>query len=229
MKIEMQGLTFMADTKSKRLVDPEKTRQVQRKYDRNAVFFDLMERFEGGRFSTWRKELWSQAAGEVLEVGIGTGINFQYYPPGVHVTGIDVSEGMLHRARVKARKLGLKVNLLAMDVQKMTFPDHTFDTVVSTCVFCTVPDPILGLEEIRRVVKPAGKVLFLEHVRSNRPVLGKLMDLANPLVAALIGTNINRRTAENIIRAGLEIVEIKPLWLDIVYAIRARPRPEAKP
>jgi len=97
------------------------------------------------------------------------------------------------------------------DVQALSFPDNFFDTSVATFVFCSVPDPVLGLQELRRVVKPGGQILLLEHVRIDRPVIGYLMDVLNPLFVSLLGPNINRRTIKNIVKAGLAIQNIEHL------------------
>lgn len=157
--------------------------------------------------SDWRKELIHQVHGKVLEVGIGTGANIPFYRPGVEVIGIDFSKGMLKQAHKKLEMLEKQKNvkLLEMDAQALQFPDDSFDFVISTCVYCSVPDPIQGFQEIRRVCKPNGKILMLEHMRSENPVIGSLMDISNPLVVRLWGANINRRTLDNIHKAGLEI------------------------
>jgi len=91
------------------------------------------------------------AQGEVLEIGIDTGVNLEFYPEDVSVTGIDFSPKMLEKARKKADKLTQNINILEMDVERLDFADDSFDTVVATCVFCSVPNPIQGLKEVRRV------------------------------------------------------------------------------
>lgn len=96
------------------------------------------------------KKVLSYVHGNVLEVGIGAGANLLYYPSGVSLTGIDFSEGMLRYARKKARELNRTVTLLEMDDEQMSFPDNNFDFVIATCVFCSVPDPILGMREFVR-------------------------------------------------------------------------------
>jgi ubiquinone/menaquinone biosynthesis C-methylase UbiE len=98
-----------------------------------------------------------------------------------------------------------------MDAQRLAFPDAAFDAALATFVFCSVPDPVLGLQELGRVVRPGGQILLLEHVRVNKPMIGKLMDLFDPFVVRLMGPHINRRTAENVKKAGLEIKRVEEL------------------
>ena len=203
----------------------DRSAEVTRKrYDRLAFVYDLMEGFaERLGFGKWRKALWGKVAGEnILELGVGTGKNFPYYPVNAEITAIDFSEKMLSRARDKARKLGVKVCLLPMDVQKLDFEDNTFDTVVATFVFCSVPDPLKGLAEVKRVCKPGGKVILLEHVLSaNRPT-ACLMNLANPIVVRLMGANINRRTVENVVASGLDVEQVTDRMAGILKLVEAR-------
>ncbi len=201
-----------------------RTAQARSRYDRIARFYDLMESLsETSRFAPWRKRLWAEVQGpRVLEVGVGTGKNIPYYPQGVAVTAIDFSPKMLDRAQRQAEKLGARVELRLMDAQHLEFPDDSFDTVVATFVFCSVPDPVQGLKELRRVAKPEGRILLLEHVRPGG-VAGTAADLLNPVVVRMMGANINRCTVENVERAGLAIERVEKLWRDIVKLIVARP------
>lgn len=198
----------------------------RKRYDRAAPYYDLleapMERFLSSR---WRTKLRKRIKGSrVLEAGVGTGKNLPYHPPGVQVTAIDFSPRMLERARGRKSALGLGVELAEMDVQHVGFKDHAFDAVFATFLFCSVPDPVLGLRELRRVCKPNGRLLLLEHVRPGNTLLGLLFDILNPLVVRLIGANINRRTVENVRRAGWRVhVEERLLW-DIVLWIEAEQR-----
>lgn len=175
------------------------------------------------RMGAWRKALWDGARGRILEVGVGSGKNMPYYPSGARVTAIDFSPRMLERAERRARRLGASVDLIQMDAQNLAFPDNSFDTVVTACVFCSVPDPVRGLREIRRVLRPDGNLLMLEHMRSELPLVGPAMDLLNPLVVGVVGANINRRTLDNIRAAGLQITSVEDLLLDIFRRIVAVP------
>ncbi len=201
------------------------TEATRKRYNRIAPLYDCMEAFvEQRRFRAWRRLLWSRVPiGHLLEVGVGTGKNMPYYPPGATVTALDLSERMLARAQARSRALGLNVDLHVMDVQHLAFPAATFDAAVATFVFCSVPDPVLGLQELARVVKPEGDIWLLEHVRIDKPIIGRLMDLLNPVVVRIVGANINRRTVENVQRAGLQIISVRNLSDDLVKLIHARP------
>jgi len=200
------------------------TEVAKRRYDRIAPLYDLMEGLiERSRYSKWRELLWSKVEGtHILEVGVGTGKNFPFYPPDAEITAIDFSDGMLKHAKDRASKQKVKVCLQQMDVQNLEFEDNTFDTVVASFVFCSVPDPVRGLMEVERVCKPGGKVVLLEHVLSANRILGWLMNLANPLLVRMLGENINRRTAENVAKSGLAVEQVTDLGAGILKLIEAR-------
>jgi len=207
------------------MVEVSKNNNTRKRYNRIAFIYDLIEApLEFLRMASWREKLRSRINGErALEIGVGTGKNLPYYPPGVKITAIDFSRSMLSRAREKALKNNLKVAFLEMDVQQLAFPDHFFDTVFATFVFCSVPDPVLGLKELRRICKPNGRLFLLEHMRPGNPVLGFLFDLLNPLVVRMMGANINRMTIDNIKSAGWQIKIDQKLSSNIVRWIEAKP------
>jgi ubiquinone/menaquinone biosynthesis C-methylase UbiE len=201
------------------------TDTIRRRYNRISFYYNIMEwPMECLRFAAWRKRLCNKLSGpSILEAGVGTGKNIPYYPEGASVTAIDFSPHMLARARIAARHLHRKVEFLEMDIQRLDLQSHAFDTVFATFVFCSVPDPVKGLAELRRVCKPDGRLLLLEHVRPGNYLLGKLFDALNPLTVRATGANINRRTIKNIVKAGWRIQMLQPLALDIVQSVEAVP------
>jgi len=201
-------------------IDARATALTRARYQRLSPFYDFMEEMMEFRYDPWRRKLWSLvAASKVLEVGVGTGKNLPHYPNGIQMTGIDLTPGMLDVARRRTEKLRATVDLRLGDAQSLEFPDSSFDAAVATFVFCSVPDPILGLRELARVVKPNGKIFLLEHVRSANEVIGKLMDALNPLVVRMMGANINRRTVENAQNAGLKIESVEDLGLGGIFKL----------
>jgi ubiquinone/menaquinone biosynthesis C-methylase UbiE len=197
----------------------------RKRYDRMAFLYDFLEApIERFRFATWRNRLRDKIIGSrALEVGVGTGKNLPYYPEDVKISAIDLSTRMLERARRKVSKLDLNVELLEMDVQNLEFPDQVFDTVFATFVFCSVPDPVPGLRELRRVCKPDGRLLLLEHMRPERPVMGFIFDILNPAIFRITGANINRKTMDNIRQAGWKVEVEEKLSSDVVRWIEAGP------
>jgi ubiquinone/menaquinone biosynthesis C-methylase UbiE len=195
---------------------------VRRRYDRVAPVYDAFEWLMELRFRGWRRKLWRQVDGDrILELGVGTGKNLQFYPPGKTVKAIDISEKMLQRARRKAEKLGSSVELEQADAQALPFPDDSFDSVVATFLFCSVPDPLQGLREARRVLNPGGRIFLLEHVLSAIPVLRQFMKLIDPIPARIWGAHINRETVETVKAAGFGSLSVTNRSLDFVKEIVA--------
>ncbi|MGJ0516572.1 MAG: class I SAM-dependent methyltransferase [Methylomicrobium sp.] len=196
---------------------------IQKRYDRLAPYFDGLEAMmEGLFFRSWRKKLWETVEGpHILEVGVGTGKNFDYYPAGARITAIDFSPKMLEQARNKKHRKQVDVELELMDVQSLHYASNSFDTVIGSFVFCSVPAPMKGLKELHRVCKPGGRVLLLEHVISSRTVLAGVMNLLNPLVVSMVGANINRNTVKNVQACGFRNVRVDERSSDIIKLIEA--------
>lgn len=205
-------------------LDVRATATIRHRYQRIAPLYDRIESLMEQRYAPLRQQLWSQVQGpKVVEVGVGTGKNMPFYQSGLDIIAIDLTPAMLERARRRAVSLNVKANLQVGDVQALDFPADSFDTAVATFVFCSVPNPVLGLTELCRVVKPGGIVLLLEHERSANLLLGAIMDLLNPLVVRLMGANINRRTVDNVKKSFLQIERVEAVGSGgIVKLIKAR-------
>lgn len=202
-----------------------KNNQTKKKYNRFARFYNF---FTGNKdiseITSWAQRVLDSIEGtKVLEVGVGTGKLAVHYPESLDVIGIDFSSNMLKRAE-EALQHKDNINLIEMDAEQLCFKDNSFDTIIASCVFCAVPNPIQGISEMRRVCKPGGKIIMVEHVRSNKKVLGKLMDWLNVLTVAAMGEHINRDTENNVLLAGFARKDVKSDYLfgDIVKFIEIK-------
>lgn len=187
-------------------------------YDRG---MDVLERvlFRGGREWVCRR-----AAGRVLEIAIGTGRNLPHYPAGITLTGVEQSPAMLAIARRRAADLGIDADLRLGDAQSLDFPDAGFDTVVCTIALCTIPDDARAVSEARRVLRPGGRFLLLEHVRS--PVLPvRLVErLLDPLAVRTQADHLLREPLDHLTREGFEVETVERSRLGLVERVSARVR-----
>jgi ubiquinone/menaquinone biosynthesis C-methylase UbiE len=203
----------------------EATRREQALYDGKSRLYDFMDwPMDAMGMGRLRRRLWEQVRGRrVLEVGVGTGRNLPHYPLESRAVAVDLSPGMLRRAVKRAVRVGCQVDFVLADAQHLPFRDGAFDTVAATCLFCSVPDPVQGLRELRRVSRREGSTLLLEHVRARNPLLGKVMDWLNPLSVRFQGVNINRDTVNNVKLAGFAIEREDSFMMSIVKMLRVRP------
>ena len=154
-----------------------------------------------------RDDLLAQASGSVIEIGAGTGVNLSHYPPSVtRLVCTEPEEPMARRLRRKAYELGRDVEVVEAPAESLPFADDAFDTAVATLVLCTVSDPAKALREIARVLRPGGRLIFIEHVRSPEPRLARWQDRLHPLwVRFGHGCHCNRPTLETIEASPLQV------------------------
>lgn len=155
-----------------------------------------------------RAALVAAARGVVLEVGAGTGLNLPHYRSAARVIATDPDPAMLLQAKARAREAAVPVALVVADAQVLPFADGTFDTVVGTCTFCTIPDSEAALQEAHRVLKPRGELRLLEHIRAPSPWIGRVQDWATPGWSRIAGgCRLNRETMRLAAAAGFQVVE----------------------
>jgi ubiquinone/menaquinone biosynthesis C-methylase UbiE len=157
-----------------------------------------------------RKRLVGEACGRVLEIGAGTGANLAYYGPDVtSLTLTDPEQPMLRRLEPHAQEANPRATVLRAPAEDLPFDDDRFDTVVSTLVLCGVSDQARCLRELRRVLRPGGQLIFIEHVRSDEPKVARLQDRMNGLNRLVACCECNRPTLDSITAAGFEIQELE--------------------
>lgn len=208
------------------------TDRVRRVYDRLAPRYDrLIALAERLLFAGGRQWACAEARGDLLEVAVGTGGNLAFYPRGVHLTGIDVSEGMLARVAARARTLALDppVDLQVGDAQHLEFPDASFDTVIATLALCSIPDHDAAVAEMARVLRPGGQLRLLEHVASPRLPIRVLQQMLDPLAVRFQGDHLLRRPELPVRAAGLEIDHMHRSKAGIVLMLTARKPSRAAP
>jgi ubiquinone/menaquinone biosynthesis C-methylase UbiE len=186
------------------------------KYDRQIAFFERI------LFGDGRQWVCSQAHGDVLELAVGTGRNLAHYPADTRVTGIELSPAMLEIARRRAEEVGRDADLRVADAQHLEFPDESFDAVTCTLSLCTIPDDRAAVAEARRVLRPGGRLLLLEHVRSPVFAIRAGQRLLEPLMLRFEGDHLLREPLEHLRAEDFAIEVVQRSKLGIVERVAAR-------
>jgi ubiquinone/menaquinone biosynthesis C-methylase UbiE len=198
------------------------------RYERIATFYDCLDLpFEYGWHRRIRPRLFRDLSGRILDVGVGTGRNFPFYPPGTHVVGVDSSPAMLARAERRIdSSTAASIELKTMDATALDFPDDSFDAVVATFLFCVLPDEsqLAVLRELGRVVKAGGAIRLLNYVRPRGAGLSVIAKLCQPFAAWAFAASFDRRTEESVTEAGLELLDSRYVIFDLIKLIEARKR-----
>jgi ubiquinone/menaquinone biosynthesis C-methylase UbiE len=200
------------------------TTNVER-YQRIARFYDLLDApFERKRYRALRPLLFEGMSGRLLDAGIGTGRNCEFYPPEAEVSGIDTSTAMLELARERCPTLAEGGRLYQMDVTALQFPAASFDNAVSSFLFCVLPDDqqVPALRELGRVVKPGGLIRLLEYVRPRGRLRRAMTYIWQPWIAWAYGASFDRNTEQHVPTAGLELVESQFVFDDLMKMLTVR-------
>jgi ubiquinone/menaquinone biosynthesis C-methylase UbiE len=195
------------------------------RYQRIAGIYDLLDLpFERRRYRVLRPLLFRGLDGRILDAGIGTGRNCEFYPPTATVSGIDSSPAMLARARERCPTLAAGGRLYEMDVTALQFPAASFDGAVASFLFCVLPDQLQlpALRELGRVVRPGGTIRLLEYVRPRGTLRRILSSIWQPWIRWAYGASFDRHTEQHVPAAGLELLESRYVFDDLLKLITAR-------
>jgi ubiquinone/menaquinone biosynthesis C-methylase UbiE len=195
--------------------------KTQAKWDKAAPTFDIMAgRGAENRWRPFKQELFKHMDGRILFLALGTGLDIPTFPSGKTITAIDLSPGMLKVAQPRIAAYDGEIQAQVMDVHDMSFEDNSFDQVFTSCTFCSVPRPVDGLRQLRRVLKPGGELFMFEHTGSRYYPFKIMMDFMT-LLTRKIGPEMNRTTVANVEAAGFQLREVNNLFLDVVKVIKA--------
>ena len=195
--------------------------KTQAKWDKAAPNFDLMAgKGAENRWRPFKEELFRHMDGKILFLALGTGLDIATFPDGKTITAIDISPKMLEVAQPRIAAYNGEIQAQVMDVHEMSFEDNTFDQVFTSCTFCSVPRPIDGLRQLRRVLKPGGELFMFEHTGSRYYPFKIMMNLMT-ILTSKIGPDMNRTTVTNVESAGFQLREVNNLFLDVVKIIKA--------
>jgi len=172
-----------------------------------------------------RKRAFADARGRVLDVACGTGTNVRYLPATAQFVGVDISEDMVEAARAELDDLRRGGTVYRMDAQDLQFPDDSFDTVISALSTCTFPDPGAALAEMERVCRPDGRVLLLEHGRSDSELVGRFQDWRADAHYEEHGCRWTQEPLAHFAETDLTVVDSETFFLGMVTIIEARPAP----
>jgi ubiquinone/menaquinone biosynthesis C-methylase UbiE len=189
-----------------------------RGYDGVAKFYDFLKSGDSRRWEKPQMDFFKNLKGRVLYVGIGTGQEIVNFPPNLKIIAIDISAKMLKNAKQRIEEYQGQIYPIMMNAESLGFDDQIFDSIVTVCVFCTVENPVDGFKELRRVLKPGGKIYSFEHVLSQNPLYALILKYMNQLSTRLSGTRLDRDTGLNIRKAGLKIESETNIYQDIVKA-----------
>lgn len=192
------------------------------KWDKASANFDLMAGYgPEKRWEPVKRALFSKMGeGRILFLAIGTGLDVPLFPPQRNITGIDISDGMIEKARPRVDAYDGEIELQQMDVHEMPFEEDSFDQVFTSCTFCSVPRPIDGLKALHRILKPGGELHMFEHTGSRYFPFSLMMNIMTPL-SRRFGPEMNRTTVENVQAAGFELDSVQHVYLDVVKTISA--------
>lgn len=203
-------------------IPPSETERIRAIFDKQAPKYDRsMSRFERWLFAGNREWVCERAEGNVLEIAAGTARNLPFYPAETSVTGVELSPEMAELGRSRARELGRELEMRVGDAEALDFRDESFDTVVCTFGLCTIPDDAAAIREAKRVLRPGGRLLLAEHVRSPNPMVRAAQRTLEPLAHRFGGDHLLREPLDHLVAEGFEVEGLERRragWVELLAA-----------
>lgn len=192
-----------------------------KKFDKQANKYN--KRRKNDSAYKFREQVFQDVEGKVLEVGIGSGLNFSFYNKDVELTGVDFSREMLKIAQNAAKEYPFKATFIQEDVESVKFNENTFDTIVSSATLCAYQNPVIVLNNFQKWCKPEGKILMIEHGISTNKLLAWLQKRLDPLAVNIVGCHQDRNISEIVKKSSLKLIREERFMVGYLYLIWAKP------
>lgn len=192
-----------------------------KKFDKQAKKYN--SRRKNGQAYKFRQRIFQEANGQVLEVGIGSGLNFPFYRSDIHLTGLDFSPAMLKTAQNAAKDYPFKTTFIQADVESVEFNENSFDTILSSGSLCAYQEPVSVLNNFQKWCKPEGKILLMEHGISTNKPFAWFQNFLNPLALKVVGCHQNRDISEIVKKSELKPIREERYLAGYLYLIWAKP------
>lgn len=192
-----------------------------RKFDKQSNIYEMRRKRQSEW--KWRSTLLASAKGKVLEVAVGAGANFNFYPKVVEVTAVDFSSEMLSKAKDSAAESGIRATFLQSDIESLSFPENSFDTIVSTLSFCGYDNPVQVLESLNSFCKPGGQILLMEHGLSTNRLIGGTQKMMEPVFKRLVGCHLDRNIQDILGQSKVLVHRMERYMFNTIHLVWASP------
>ncbi|NOU93194.1 methyltransferase domain-containing protein [Paenibacillus sp. LMG 31456] len=193
-----------------------------RKFDKQSKVYEIRRKQQSER--KWRSALLRSAKGKVLEVAVGAGANFSFYPKDVEVIAVDFSSEMLSKAKASAAESGIRATFLQTDIEALSFPENSFDTIVSTLSFCGYDNPVQVLKSLSFLCKPGGQILLMEHGLSSNRWIGGTQKMMEPMFKRLVGCHLDRDIMDILQQSNVHVHRMERYIFNTIHLVWASPK-----
>lgn len=196
-----------------------------RKFDKQSNIYEMRRKKQSER--RWRSTLLGSAKGKVLEIAVGAGANFHFYPKDVEVTAVDFSSEMLSKAKVSAAESGIRASFVQSDIELLSFPENSFDTIVSTLSFCGYDNPVQVLKSLNSFCKPGGQILLMEHGLSLNRWISRTQKLVEPIFNRVVGCHLDRDIMDILGQSKVSVHRVERYICNTIHLVWASPNKDS--